>query len=228
MPASRSHQEYIASNAYVNLNGVKWHLVLSDAVSLNEDSTIDNALSTEVVGASGYITPSITFTSVTWDVPTQRALAIAPDYNYVNSGAQTIQYQTQILVAVPSGHTRRPPQNITQSSINGASDTITITNHGYSNGDMIVIRVATGTLDTALTAGTGYGILNATANTFQLTSDGINAINLNGNSNLLQAFVIDRTVDSRGYIYTSYPFITSIGQNQAATIKFTVGCDTEL
>jgi hypothetical protein len=49
-----------------------------------------------------------------------------------------------------------------------SGDTITITGHGYSNDDKVVIQP--GTAPTGLTAATTYYVISATSNTFQLAA----------------------------------------------------------
>jgi len=59
------------------------------------------------------------------------------------------------------------------------ADTVGLTAHGFQNGEAVKFSVTTGTLPTAIVAGTTYYVINATANTFQVSAtEGGSAINI--------------------------------------------------
>jgi len=227
MPCHRSWQYAAALQTF---NQGNWFFLLSDASSITEDGDLTTILSTEIVGNDGYTTPSVLYGLPTWDVASQRYLSPAGSLEYTNGGTTTIQYQSQILVCCPSGHTRKVPYPVTQSNFDGAGDTVTYTNHGYVDGDKIVFRVESGTIDTAISTSTSYTVINATVNTFQLSLDELNVLDLNGDGASLDAYIIDRSIDLNkgGLLYQVFPTITSIAPGQAVTVNFTTATDTVL
>jgi plastocyanin len=65
------------------------------------------------------------------------------------------------------------------SSVNSTSDSITIINHPFENGDQVVYSTEGGTQSIGLTNGNTYYVINATTNTFKLSlTSGGAAINL--------------------------------------------------
>lgn len=59
------------------------------------------------------------------------------------------------------------------------TDTVGLTSHGFQDGEAIKFSVTTGTLPTAIVAGTTYYVINGTANTFQVSATvGGSAINI--------------------------------------------------
>lgn len=227
MPCHRSWQYAAASQTYTNGN---WFFLLSDAVATAEDATLDSILSTEIVANDGYISPQVTYSAPVWDALAGYYRAPATPLDYSNGGTTTIQYQTHLQVCCPPGHTRITPKAVTQASFDGGVDTVTSTAHGYVDDDKVLFRVVSGTIDTAIAANTAYYVINATTNTFQLSVDQVNPIDLNGDGASLDAYIIDRSIDESvgGLLYVNFAAATSIAPGQSVTVNITTGVDTRL
>lgn len=226
MPLHRTVEYTMAYQTYTLGN---WYLALSDAASIAEDGDINAIIASEVVGFDGYTTLPIVYSTPTWDAVNQFFVAPATPGEFANGGTTSIQYQSALAIGCPTGHARKAPKAVTQSSFNGGTDAITITGHGYVDNNSIVFRVASGTIDTAINTALRYYILNATTNTFQLSLDQVNPINLNGDGAALDAYVIDRTIDeSRGGInYKVQPISTTIAPGQSVAINYSMSVDTQ-
>jgi len=85
--------------------------------------------------------------------------------------------------------------NVLTTGVNTATETITSSSHGFSNGDIVSYFSNGGTAIGGLVNETEYFVVGATANTFQVSStSGGSAINLTGTGNSAQAFLkIDNT-----------------------------------
>jgi hypothetical protein len=91
------------------------------------------------------------------------------------------------------------------TGINTTTETITSTEHGFSNGDVLLYYSNGGTALGGLTNNTTYFVVNSTINTFQLSlTSGGAAINLTGTGNSNQTFV---KIDSTFYI-PNHGFVT--------------------
>lgn len=67
------------------------------------------------------------------------------------------------------------------ADVNTGTETITISSHGFTNGDVVSVSNSGGALPTGLSANTEYFIVGATTNTFQLSATyGGSAINITG------------------------------------------------
>lgn len=203
---------------------------LSTLTSMAEDTTLATIFGSEVVDADGYTTPAVVYSAPFWDAGNVRAQINTPDINYSNGGSVSITYRTKLLIACPSGHTRIVPQSVTQANFDGATDTITITGHGYVDNDRVLFAVASGTLDTALSNTVRYYVFNATANTFQVSVDQVNPVNLNGDGATLIASVIDASLDEdRGGIsYQVNAVDTTVAPGAEVTIRLPTSQDTVL
>ena len=76
------------------------------------------------------------------------------------------------------------------TGINIGTETITLASHGFSDDDVLLYYSNGGTAIAGLTNDTTYYVVNATANTFQLSaSSGGSVINLTGTGNSNQSFI---------------------------------------
>lgn len=228
MPAPRLHQEFVADITYVTTGGATWYFALSDSTTLAEDTSAAVALSSELGGNDGYTTPVVSITGYAWDVASQKVKVVIPDFVYENTGTTTIQASAILTVCCPSGHTRKVPKLITQSNFDGAANTVTSTNHGYVDGDGVVFRASAGTLDSAINSSTLYKVLNASANSFQLSINEVDPVDLNGDAAGLTGYIIDATLDARGYTYKQFVSPVSINPGQNITVKYSHAVDTLL
>ena len=225
MPVHRSTQYCAGYQTYTLGN---WYFALSDATSLAEDASLNTIIASEVVGFDGYTTPKINYSNPTWDVATQRYIIPATSLDYGNSGTTTIQYQTFLGIGCPTGHTRIVPKAITHTNFNGGTDTITLSSHGYTNNDQVMFRVVSGTIDSAVSVNLSYYVMNATTNTFQLSVDQVNPLDLNGNGASLNAYLLDRSIDEvrGGVIYQVFAVPTPVAPGQSVTVNFSVSADS--
>lgn len=98
------------------------------------------------------------------------------------------------------------------TNVNTTTDRITITNHGYIEGDKIVF---TGTLPTGISSGTTYYIINPTTNDFQFsTVPGGTPVDIT----LVAVGTGTATVTSRGSVLNGAQTLTS---STSSTITFT-------
>lgn len=95
-----------------------------------------------------------------------------PTVNIVTAGTVGVDFSTTQLLSFPNGDSYDVPGAIgaTHSGLTGvaATDIITDTGHGYSNGDRVVFTAITG--GATLVIDTQYYIISAAANTYQLSS----------------------------------------------------------
>lgn len=230
MPAPRSHQQYVADITYVDTGGATWFFALSKATSFTfaEDTSEGAALATEVVGHDGYTTPALVVSGAAWNASLSKVEVTIPDFTYTNSGTTTIQADALFTACCPSGHTRKVPQLITESGFNASTDVVTLTGHGYVDGDSVVFRQESGTIDTGITTGTIYEIMTSATNTFQITLNGVDPVILNGDGASLTGYVIDATLDDRSYTYKSFASPLTIPPGSSITVRYSHGVDTIL
>lgn len=222
------HRTVSYSAAYQMFTLGNWFFVLSDATSFAEDQDVNSIFATEIVGFDGYTTPTLPFSTPTWDVVTQQYVAPLPTITYGNAGTTTIQYSSYFAVCCPSGHTRIVPKAITQTNFSGATNIITLANHGYTNNDRVIFRVVSGTIDSAINTNLGYYVINATTNTFQISADQVNPIELAGNGASLNAYLIDRSLDELrgGIMYQVFTVPTSVAPGNSVNFILSTATDS--
>jgi hypothetical protein len=222
------HRSLSYSAAYQIFTLGNWYFALSDATSFAEDQDVNSIFATEIVGFNGYTSPALTYGTPTWDVVTQQYIAPLPTLTYGNAGTTTIQYISYFGVCCPSGHTRIVPKAVTQTNFSGATNTITLTSHGYTNNDRVVFRVVSGTIDSAINTSLGYYVMNATTNTFQLSVDQVNPLDLAGNGASLNAYIIDRSLDETrgGIVYQTFAVPTSVAPGNSVNFILTTATDS--
>jgi hypothetical protein len=111
------------------------------------------------------------------------------------------QWQTGFMIA---GGVATPSVSINDTNINPSADTISLTN-SWANAQEVTIEALPGaTLPSPLVANTVYTILNRTANSFQLSSDGVTQTNITaaGSGGFLIRNITGQIVmlDARGQI----------------------------
>jgi len=157
---------------------------------------------TNLVNAVSYFI--IVIDDDTIKLATSRAFAIAssPTAININASAASGSAFQLILVeeyiegaAVDEQLLNLHGVNVLTSGVNTATETITSSSHGFSNGDIVSYFSNGGTAIGGLVNETEYFVVGATANTFQVSStSGGSAINLTGTGNSAQAFLkIDNT-----------------------------------
>jgi len=157
---------------------------------------------TNLVNAVSYFI--IVIDDDTIKLATSRAFAIAssPTAININASAASGSAFQLILVeeyiegaAVDEQLLNLHGVNVLTTGVNTATETITSSSHGFSNGDIVSYFSNGGTAIGGLVNETEYFVVGATANTFQVSStSGGSAINLTGTGNSAQAFLkIDNT-----------------------------------
>lgn len=116
------------------------------------------------------------------DPNNQSNAAVLPDDTQVNTATftATVDYTAAMSVAgfvyfrdaspvVGESYTATVPAGAVVSAVSTGADTLTSTGHGLVNRDFVAVT-STGTVPGGLTASTGYYVVGATANTFQLAT----------------------------------------------------------
>jgi len=157
---------------------------------------------TNLVNAVSYFI--IVIDDDTIKLATSRAFAIASSPTAINinaSAASGSAFQLILVeeyiedVAVDEQLLNLHGVNVLTSGVNTATETITSSSHGFSNGDIVSYFSNGGSAIGGLVNETEYFVVGATANTFQVSStSGGSAINLTSTGNSAQAFLkIDNT-----------------------------------
>jgi len=157
---------------------------------------------TNLVNAVSYFI--IVIDDDTIKLATSRAFAIASSPTAINinaSAASGSAFQLILVeeyiedVAVDEQLLNLHGVNVLTSGVNTATETITSSSHGFSNGDIVSYFSNGGAAIGGLVNETEYFVVGATANTFQVSStSGGSAINLTSTGNSAQAFLkIDNT-----------------------------------
>lgn len=140
-------------------------------------ATIQDVVATEMTG-NGYARQAVTFSAdSTYDTGSDnRAETATVNAVFTASGGQIGPFTGVFILMEANAHA---PISVPSTDISTSTDAFTYTGHGFSNGDLVVVSEPTFFgLPSPLSAGTKYQIFGATANTFQLSTNGSSAINL--------------------------------------------------
>ncbi|WP_445634568.1 hypothetical protein NSTC745_06389 [Nostoc sp. DSM 114161] len=120
----------------------------------------------------------------------------------------SLQFQTIFLIADSVAISSK---SFTNANVNATSDRITITNHGFVNGDKLVFTAdALAFLPGGITAGTVYTVTNVTTNDFQLTGvditdTGSGTFRARSANGIIVAYAVESTpitvADGQGHSY---------------------------
>lgn len=178
----RDYYKYLTTQIYLNKSLLLCVVDPGAGIAdlLTDSSTHAQVIAREsTIAGAGRVLKSVTDVGVwdtvdgRWEVPAIEFLLEAPfaSFDY---------YQ---LFTVVNGSLNRP-KSFASADINIASDTVTIANHGLANGEAFVITLQPGSLLPApLNTDPQpfiYTALNISTNTFQISKDGVSAVNLSG------------------------------------------------
>ena len=148
----------------------KFYVALANTAILTRANTIADFIAQELLPINGYARCNTQFsgdgaynpTNLRYEMPTLTA-------TFTASGS-SFQFQTAFLMANASAVSS---QSFTDANVNAASDRITITNHGFINGDSLVFTADNlSTLPGGITSGTLYTVANVTTNDLQIQLSG--------------------------------------------------------
>jgi hypothetical protein len=143
----------------------KFQVILVDNV-VDRTTTLADIISDEVLPINGYERINLVFGEGTYSTPNQRLEY--PDINIAFAAdSGTIQFRSLVILADASPVASK---SFTNANVNATSNTITISNHGFVNGNKLIFTPATlATLPGGVTEGDIYEVISVTTNTFQLS-----------------------------------------------------------
>ena len=146
---------------------------MANTAALSRSRLLADFLSYELLPTNGYARATANFDSDgSYDTTDQRHELPTISASFSASGG-SLQLQTAFFIADSSAISSKSFAN---SNVNPTSDRITITSHGFVNGDKLIFTAdALAALPGGIVAGTIYTVANVTTNDFQLT--GINITN---------------------------------------------------
>lgn len=171
--------EYVAETMF--LEGTppasdQFYFAFADTNALSRTSTPTDVAIAELKTVNGYARTAATFEQGLISVSNRRYDFPTETGSLEASGA-TLQFQTVILMA--NANSRANTLFNAATDVDATANTITIANHGLSNGeDILLTTEPASSLPGGLAANTTYKALSVTTNTFQVSSDGLNSIDI--------------------------------------------------
>ncbi|MHC5823730.1 MAG: hypothetical protein ACYT04_49830, partial [Nostoc sp.] len=143
-------------------DSTKFRLALANTATLGRSNSLADFLASELLPINGYARVSANLGSDgSYDTTDQRHELPTISASYAASGG-SLQFQTPFLIANSAA---TASQSFTNANVNPTSDRITITAHGFINGDQITFTAdALAVLPTGIVAGTVYTAANVTTN----------------------------------------------------------------
>lgn len=155
----------------------KIYVGLSSSASAAGTSTMENTVINELSG-NGYARQAVSYSadSVYDTGSDDRAEAARVSATFTASGGNIGPFSS-VFIIMDGGD--RTPQTFAPADINTSTDTITITGHGFADGDKIIISDGVGFgMPGGISFSAIYQAFNVTANTLQVSSDGLSAIDI--------------------------------------------------
>ncbi|MEH1976077.1 MAG: hypothetical protein V7L02_23260 [Nostoc sp.] len=148
----------------------KFRLALANSSSLGRTSSVADFIKSELLPANGYARVDASFSNDgSYDSTDQRHELPNINAAFAALGG-SLQFQTVFLIA---DSTATSSKSFTNSNVNATSDRITITAHGFVNGDKLVFTAdALSSLPSGIAADTIYQVASVTTNDFQLQPNG--------------------------------------------------------
>ncbi|WP_146195823.1 hypothetical protein [Nostoc commune] len=145
-------------------------MALANTASLGRTNSLADFISNELLPTNNYARAVANFSSDgTYDTTDQRHELPTISASFSASGG-SLQFQTAFLIADSSPISSK---SFTNSDVNPTSDRITITNHGFVNGDKLLFTAdSLASLPGGIAAGTIYQVASMTANDFLVTPNG--------------------------------------------------------
>jgi hypothetical protein len=158
-------------------SSTKFRLALANTATLTRASSLADFIANELLPTNGYARALIDFGGDgIYDTTDQRHEMPVPSIGFTASGG-SLQWQTVFLIA---DSVAVASKSFTNANVNPTTDRITITAHGFANGDKKMFTAdSLAFLPGNLTTGTVYQVASATINDFQLQpSDGGSTVNI--------------------------------------------------
>ncbi|MEH2393689.1 MAG: hypothetical protein V7K21_19180 [Nostoc sp.] len=176
MPAGIFTNLWISQSAKILFRGStppdasKFRLCLANTATLSRSSSLADFITNELLNNFGYTRAFANFGSDgSYDTTGLRHELPIIGASFSALGG-SFQFQTAFLIA---DSTAVSSISFTNSNVNPSSDRITITAHGFVNGDKLVFTPdALATLPGGIAAGTIYQVSSVTTNDFQLQPNG--------------------------------------------------------
>jgi hypothetical protein len=176
MPTGIFTNLWISQSAKILFRGstppdsTKFRLALANTATLGRTSSLADFISNELLPTNNYARAVANFSSDgSYDTTDQRHELPIISASFAATGG-SLQFQTAFLIA---DSTAVSSKSFTNSNVNATSDRITITAHGFVNGDKLVFTAdSLATLPGGIVAGTIYQASSVTTNDFQLQPNG--------------------------------------------------------
>ncbi len=172
MPTGTFTNDWITNSAKILFrastppNASKFRLAVANTATLTRASSLADFISNELLPNNGYARATANFaTDGSYDTTEQRHELPTISATFTANGG-SLQFQTAFLIA---DSLATASKSFTNSNVNPTSDRITITAHGFVNGDRLTFTAdALATLPGGITAGTIYQVASVATNDFQL------------------------------------------------------------
>lgn len=176
MPTGIFTNAWISQSAKILFRGAtppdtaKFRLALANTASLGRTNSLADFISNELLPINNYARATANFSGDgSYDTTDQRHELPTISASFTASGG-SLQFQTAFLIADSLAISSK---SFTDANVNATSDRITITAHGFANGDKLVFTAdALATLPGGIVAGTIYQVSSVTTNDFQLQPNG--------------------------------------------------------
>ncbi|HYW20250.1 MAG TPA: hypothetical protein VE956_13260 [Nodularia sp. (in: cyanobacteria)] len=214
MPIGIFTNAWISQSAKILFRGAtppdtsKFRLALANTATLSRSSSLADFTANELLPTNGYARATASFGGDgSYDSTDQRHELPTISASFTASGG-ALQFQTAFLIA---DSTAVASKSFTNANVNAVSDRITITAHGFVNGDKLVFTAdSLATLPSGITTGTIYTVSSVTTNDFQLsgvdiTDTGSGTFRARSANGIIVAYAVESSPitvpDGQGYSY---------------------------
>lgn len=174
--------QWLAYNAEVMLlegtppKANQFYFAFADSNALSRTSTPVDVAIAELKAINGYARSQAVYEQGTISVANRR-YDLPTETGTVTATGATLQFQTVILMA--NANSRANVLFNAATDVNASTNTITIASHGLANGDSILFTLEpAASIPSGLAVNTSYRAVNVTTNTFQVSNDGLNPIDI--------------------------------------------------
>jgi hypothetical protein len=214
MPTGIFTNAWISQSAKILFRGgtppdtSKFRLCLANTATLSRSSSLADFIASELLPNNGYARATASFgDDGSYDTTDQRHELPIISASFTASGG-SLQFQTAFLIA---DSTAVASKSFTNSNVNPTSDRITITSHGFVNGDKLTFTAdSLAALPGGIAAGTVYAVTSVTTNDFQLTGvditdTGSGTFRARSANGIIVAYAVESSPitvpDGQGYSY---------------------------
>ncbi|MBW4677139.1 MAG: hypothetical protein KME52_24980 [Desmonostoc geniculatum HA4340-LM1] len=151
-------------------DATKFRLALANTALVTRTSFLADFIASELLPINGYGRADASFSNDgSYDTTDQRHELPTINAAFAASGG-ALQFQTVFLIADSLAVSSK---SFTNANVNATSSRITITAHGFANGDKLTFTAdALATLPGGITTGVIYQVASVTTNDFQLQPNG--------------------------------------------------------